>query len=116
MEWALSEDAQVALTLNGGLAARRSSFADPRVTALPKTHRSVPFMQIAIFPRLAAETVAMPTPAIPEADLIVDVMSSGLSRIVAGEVTPKAGLDRIAAGMAQTLKEKAKLRYSVAGR
>jgi hypothetical protein len=38
-------------------------------------------------------------------------MQSELTRIVAAEETPKAGLDRIAVRMGHILQRKAKLRY-----
>jgi multiple sugar transport system substrate-binding protein len=111
MQWALSEDAQVAQILNGGLATRLSSFSDSRVTLLPTKYPSLPFMQILFFPRLATESASMLTPTITEAGRLLDAMQPDLERIVAGEVTPKTGLDRIAIRLAQVLKGKATLRY-----
>ena len=111
MQWALSQDAQVVQTVNGGLAARPSTFTDSRVTALPRTYPSLPSMQILMFPRLVMPSVTMLTPKVAEADRLLEAMQSGLTRIVAGEETPKAGLDRIAVRMGHILQGKAKLRY-----
>jgi multiple sugar transport system substrate-binding protein len=111
MQWALSQDAQVAQLLNGGLSTRPSSYADSRVTTLPKTYPSRPFMQILMFPSLVMPSVTILTPKIPEADRLLDAMQPELARIVAGEATPKAGLDRIAVRLGQILEGKAKLRY-----
>ena len=111
MQWALSQDAQVAQTVNGGLAARPSTFTDSRVTALPRMYPSLPSMQILMFPRLVMPSVTMLTPKVAEADRLLEAMQSELTRIVAGEETPKAGLDRVAVCMGQILQRKAKLRY-----
>jgi multiple sugar transport system substrate-binding protein len=111
MQWALSRDAQVAQTVNGELAARPSTFTDSRVTALPRMHPSLPSMQILMVPRLLPPSVTTLTPKVSEADQLVEAMQSELTRIVAGEETPKAGLDRVAARMSQILQRKAKLRY-----
>jgi hypothetical protein len=51
-------------------------------------------------------------PAIAEADQMFEAMSHELGRILAGEITPKAGLDAAAVGMAQILKRKAKRPYA----
>jgi hypothetical protein len=48
---------------------------------------------------------------IPEAEQIARAMSADLSRVVRGEVAPKAGLDRMARRLESILKGKAKLRY-----
>jgi multiple sugar transport system substrate-binding protein len=111
MQWALSQEAQVALILGGGVAARPSTFTDSRVTALPNTYRSLPFMQIVMFPRIVTEPMKISAPAIVEADQLFDALSRELGRILAGEMTPKAGLDAAAVRMAQILKGKAKRRY-----
>ena len=111
MQWTLSQEAQVGLILGGGLAARPSTFSDARVKALPNTYRSLPFMQIMMFPRLVTEPMKISAPAIVEADQMFDAMSRELERILAGEMTPKAGLDAAAVRMAQILEGKAKRRY-----
>jgi multiple sugar transport system substrate-binding protein len=111
MQWALSQDAQVAQILNGGSSTRLSSFDDDRVTTLPRKFPSLPFMQILLLPRLASQSVSMLTPTIPEADQLLEAMQPDLVQIVAGEVAPKAGLDRIAVRLGQVLKGKARLRY-----
>lgn len=111
MQWASSHDAQVAQILNGGLSVRPSSFNDPRVTALPKARQSSPYMQIWMFPKLAAPARLVPAPRIVEADQIAEAMSSTLSQVLAGAVAPKNGLDDIAAKLARILKGRAKLRY-----
>jgi multiple sugar transport system substrate-binding protein len=111
MQWALSEDAQVAQILNGGLSIRSSTFTDSRVTSLPKQYPSRPFMQILMFRRLVTPSVSMLTPTIAEADRLVDAMLPDLERIVAGAASPRAGLDRIAVRLSGILHGKAKLRY-----
>jgi ABC-type glycerol-3-phosphate transport system substrate-binding protein len=111
MQWTLSHEAQVAQILNGGLSVRPSSFADPRVTALPKAHQNRPYMPIWIFPTLAATTWSPSVPSVSEFNQITDAMSSGLSRVLAGDLTPRAGLDDIAIRLAEILKGKATLRY-----
>jgi len=111
MQWASSHDAQVTQILNGGLSVRPSSFNDPRVTALPKTRQSSPYMQIWMVPKLAAPDRLVSAPRIVEADQIAEAMSSTLSQVLAGAVTPKSGLDDIAMRLAQILKGRAKLRY-----
>jgi hypothetical protein len=68
-------------------------------------------MQILMVPRLLPPSVTTLTPKVSEADQLVEAMQSELTRIVAGEETPKAGLDRVAARMSQILQRKAKLRY-----
>jgi hypothetical protein len=68
-------------------------------------------MQILWLPRLASQSVSMLTPTIPEADQLLEAMQPDLVQIVAGEVAPKAGLDRIAVRLGQVLKGKARLRY-----
>jgi len=116
MQWALSQEAQVALIVGGGLAARPSAFKDSRVTALPKTYRSLPFMQIVMFPRIATEPMKISAPAIVEADRMFDAMSRELGRILAGEMTPKAGLDAAAVRIARILNGKAKRGYETLAR
>src|SRR5262245_39607520 len=111
MQWALSQDAQVAQILNGGSSTRLSSFDDDRVTTLPRKYPSLPFMQILSLRRLASQSVSMLTPTIPEADQLLEAMQPDLVQIVAGEVTPKAGLDRVAVRLGQVLKGRARLRY-----
>lgn len=112
MQWALSQDAQVAQILNGGSATRFSSFDDERVTTLPRKYPNLPFMQILLLPRLASQSVSMLTPTITETDHLLEAMQPELAQIVAGEAMLKAGLDRIAVRFSQILKGKARLRYN----
>jgi multiple sugar transport system substrate-binding protein len=102
MQWGLSHDTQLALTLNGGFSPRQSVYLDPAV----KQNR---FLHLWSYPQLIANVV--PTPMIPETDQIASVMASELSRVVAGETKPKAALDRIAGRLQQLLKNKGKLRF-----
>jgi ABC-type glycerol-3-phosphate transport system substrate-binding protein len=102
MQWAITHEVQLALTLNGGFSARPSVYKDPAITAARRLH-------MWMFPNLIEG--AVPAMMIPEADRIAQVMSAGLSRVVRGEIAPRAGLDRIARRLEQVLKGRAKLRY-----
>jgi multiple sugar transport system substrate-binding protein len=102
MQWALSHEVQLTQTLNGGFSPRPSVYENRAVK------RAMP-LHVWILPNLIEG--AVPTTMIPEADQIARVMSAELSRVVRGEIAPKAGLDRMARRLEQVLKGKAKLRY-----
>lgn len=102
LEFAMSETAQVALTLNGGNSLRNSTYADPRVQAISYS----PAFQSAI-------GVAKGKPTIPESPKITDAMVRRLSEIVRGRSTPKDGLDEMALDLNNTLGTKSRLRYAV---
>ena len=106
----LSHETQAALLLNGGLAVRPSSFADAKVTALPRIYQSRPFMQILQFPKLLEGVSLEPTPTVPEADQIADAVSDSVSRILAGEMSARGGLNEAARRIEQLLNGKAKRR------
>lgn len=102
MQWALTHDVQLALTLNGGFSARPSVYKDQAVKRALRLH-------MWMFPNLIEG--AVPTMMIPEADQIARAMSAELSRVVRGEIAPKAGLDRMARQLEKMLGGKARLRY-----
>jgi multiple sugar transport system substrate-binding protein len=102
MRWALSHEIQLAYTLDGGFSPRPSVYEDRSV----KQHL---LLHMWSYPRLIASIV--PVPTIPETDQIATLMSSELSRVVAGNARPKAALDRIAVALQHLLKNKAKLRF-----
>ena len=85
MQQILSNDVQRLMARRGGLSPRASVYQDP-------TLKDVPYL--ASFEHMVDSGV--PTPTIPEAQAIIDTMTPVLARIVAGEVTPKAGLDAVA--------------------
>ena len=84
MQQILSNDVQRLMARRGGLSARASVYKDP-------TLKDVPYL--ASFENMV--NAGVPTPTIPEAQAIIDTMTPILARIVAGEVTPKAGLDAV---------------------
>ena len=102
MQWAMTQEIQLALTLNGGFSARPSVYQDPAVRRALRLH-------MWMFPNLIEG--AVPVMMIPEADKVAQAMSAELSRIVRAEIAPKVGLDRMARRLGQVLKGKAKLRY-----
>jgi multiple sugar transport system substrate-binding protein len=102
IEWAMSAPVQKAQTLRGGASAMVATYDDPQVRRIPY----VPTF-------LASVPVGIPKPTIPESSQITEIMQRGLSEIVTGRRSPKAGLDALATEIANILPGKATLRYPV---
>jgi multiple sugar transport system substrate-binding protein len=102
MDWALTHDVQLTLTLNGGFSARPSVYQDPAIKRALRLY-------MLMFPNLIEG--AVPALMIPEADQIAPAMSAELSRVIRAEIAPKAGLDLMARRLERILEGKAKLRY-----
>jgi multiple sugar transport system substrate-binding protein len=102
MQWAMTHEVQLAVTLNGGFSPRASVYDDP---ALQRARR----LHMWMFPNLIEG--AVPAMMIPEAEQIAQTMAAELSRIVRAEVAPKAGLDRLARRLEQMLAGKARRRF-----
>jgi ABC-type glycerol-3-phosphate transport system substrate-binding protein len=102
MDWALTHEVQLTLTLNGGFSARPSVYQDPVIKRALRLH-------MWMFPHLIEG--AAPALMIPEADQIAQAMPAELSRIVRAEIAPKAGLDLMARRLERILGGRAKLRY-----
>src|SRR5262249_47767581 len=100
IEWAMSPRVQREQTIRGGSSAMKATYDDPAIQRIPY----VPTF-------LASIPIAIPKPTIPESSEITEIMQRGLSEIVSGRKTPKAGLDGIAVAIGKTLEGKVKLRY-----
>ena len=100
LEWAMSPSVQVQQTLQGGTSARKSTYDDARVRALPYT---------AAF--LASIGSSKPKATIPESPQITDASVRQLSRIVSGKSSPQVGLDDLALDIQKILGNKTRLRY-----
>jgi multiple sugar transport system substrate-binding protein len=100
LEWAMSNQVQVAQTLHGSTSIRESVYSDPQVKQMPYT---------AAFG--ASVPIAKEKPTIPQASDMTDAAVRRLSEIVTGKETAQAGLDMLALDLQQILGSKAKLRY-----
>jgi multiple sugar transport system substrate-binding protein len=102
IRWAVSHAVQRELTLLGAFSARRSVYEDPAVKGHLLQHKWS-------YPRLVSAVA--PVPTIPETQRIATLMSTELSRAVAGDSPPKAVLDGVAAQLQQLLAGKATPRF-----
>jgi multiple sugar transport system substrate-binding protein len=102
LEWAMSAQVQVQQTLKGSSSARKSTYDDLKVKALPYTSTF-----------LISVPVARPKPAIPESDQMTDAMEYRVSEIVSGRTSAQAGLDSLALDIQRILSNKAGLRHPV---
>jgi multiple sugar transport system substrate-binding protein len=102
LEWAMSAQVQVQQTLKGSSSARKSTYDDPKVKALPYTSTF-----------LISVPVARPKPAIPESEQMTDAMEYRVSEIVSGRTSAQAGLDSLAIDIQRILSNQARLRYPV---
>ncbi|HTF42894.1 MAG TPA: extracellular solute-binding protein [Terriglobales bacterium] len=100
--WAMSTEVQVQQALHGGASARKSTYEDPRVQALPYTSTF-----------LASVSGAKQKPTIPESAQMTEAMERHVFAIVSGEVSPQNGLDGLALDLQRILGGKVKLRYPV---
>lgn len=100
IEWALSQDVQVRQTLKGGASARKTTYDDPRVKAIP---------YVPVF--LESLPIGIPKPTIPESSQITEVMQRALSEIVTRKQPPQGGLDAMALEIQRILGSKAKMRF-----
>jgi multiple sugar transport system substrate-binding protein len=102
LEWAMSEQSQVQETLQGGASARKSTYDEPKVKAIPYTPAF-----------LASVPAAKPKPTIPESAKMTELMEHYVSEIVSGRTSAQAGLDSLALDLQGILGNKARLRYAV---
>jgi len=102
LEWAMSEQSQVQQTLQGGASARKSTYDEPKVKAIPYTPAF-----------LASVPVAKPKPTIPESAEMTELMEHYVSEIVSGRTSAQAGLDSLALDLQGILGNQARLRYAV---
>jgi multiple sugar transport system substrate-binding protein len=102
MAWAMSTEVQVQQTLHGSASARKSTYDDPRVQALPYTSTF-----------LASVAIAKQKPTIPESARMTEAMERRVFEIVSGKVSPQTGLDGLALDLQPILGGKVKLRYPV---
>jgi multiple sugar transport system substrate-binding protein len=98
--WAMSSEVQDQQALHGSASARKSTYDDPRVQALPYTSTF-----------LASVSLAKEKPTIPEAAQMTEAMERHVFEIVSGEVSPQSGLDGLALELQGMLGGKVKLRY-----
>jgi multiple sugar transport system substrate-binding protein len=102
LEWAMSNQVQVAQTLHGSSSIRESVYDDPAVKQIPYT---------AAF--LASVPTAKGQSTIPESPQMIEVAERRLSEILTGKESARNGLDQLALDLQQILGSKAKLRYPV---
>jgi len=102
LEWAMSAQVQVQQTLEGSSSARKSTYDDPKVKALPYTSTF-----------LISVPVARPKPDIPESEQMTDAMEYRVSEIVSGRTSAQAGLDSLALDIQRILSNQARLRHPV---
>jgi multiple sugar transport system substrate-binding protein len=102
IEWALSPDVQIQQTLKGGASARKATYDDPRVKAIP---------YVPVF--LESVPIAIPKPTVPESEQITEVMQKALSEIVTRKRSPQDGLNAMALEIQRILGSKAKMRFAV---
>jgi multiple sugar transport system substrate-binding protein len=102
IEWAMSSPIQIEQTLHGSESARKSTYDDSAVMAIPYTPTF-----------LASVPVAVPKPTIPEANRMTEAMERRVFEIVSGKSSPKGGLDNLALDIQGILGNKSRLRYPV---
>jgi len=102
IEWAMSQQVQVAQTLHGSSSLRPGVFENPAVKALPYTPAFLDCIPIA---------VAKPT--IAESDQMTQASVQRLSEIISKKMLPKQGLDALAIDFKTILGAKSRLRYPV---
>jgi multiple sugar transport system substrate-binding protein len=102
LEWAMSDQIQVAQTLRGSSSVRKSTYEAQPVQNLPFT---------SVF--LASVPIAKPKPTVPESDQMTQAAVRRLSEIVSGRCSAQQGLDQLALDLERILAGKARLRYPV---
>jgi multiple sugar transport system substrate-binding protein len=102
LEWAVSQQVQVAQTLHGSSSVLRTTYDNPAIKALPYTRAF-----------LASLPIDIPKPTIAESDQMTQAAVQHLAAIVSGTTSPQNGLDALALDLKNILGNKAQLRYPV---
>jgi len=100
LEWAMSDAVQVQQMLLGSLSAKKSTYENPDVKALPYSSAF-----------LASVPVAQPKPTVPESDEMTQQSVRRVADIVSGRTSAQEGLDNLALDLQHILGGKARLRY-----
>jgi multiple sugar transport system substrate-binding protein len=102
LEWAMSRQVQEAVTLQGSVSIRKSTYSNPAIKNLPYT---------SIF--LSSIPKGIPKPTVPESDEMTQAAVQRLFEIVSNQTSPQQGLDTLALDLKKILGGKSRLRYPV---
>jgi multiple sugar transport system substrate-binding protein len=102
LEWTMSAQVLDQQQLHGSSSIRKSTYANPSITALPYTSSF-----------LASVPVAKAKPTIPESAQMTEAMEHRVFEIVSGRFSAQSGLDNLALDLQHILGSKAHLRYPV---